>query len=364
MKTHVAAAVGSLLMGPGGMSAEAGSLDVLANRPYFNARGEAVVVVNTGQLDDKGQPIYREKLVANATLRKEEWSRIDAAVLESYRERLVIMDDLRSNGLVVPVGGLGVLISEWENASEITDAEITMDGETEADRDRQEFGLNGVPIPIIQKPFKIGQRALLASRTRGAGLDVSTGVEAARSVARASEKLVFYGSNVGSTVSNGQTYTISGLTNFGQRALHTIGDWSSNSVTPQDILNDLLEMVRILETQHRRYGPFTVYIPGAYAWRFRQDFKALGERTLMERVLAEPAIKAVRFSDVLATGNVLMVQMTSDVLDLAMAQDVTTIQWASPSGWTNYFQFFGAYAPRLKSDFDGRCGILHATVGT
>jgi uncharacterized linocin/CFP29 family protein len=365
MRTHaIHAAVAATLIGPGGASLDLAGLDIASRRPYINARGECVIAVNSGQLDDKGQPVYRERLVSNATLRKDEWVRIDAQVLESYRERLVIMDDLRSNGLVHPVGGLGVLISEWEKSSEITDAEITMDGESRTEKDRQEFGINGVPIPIIQKEFSIGERVLLASRTRGAGLDVSTGMEAARAVARRSEKLIFYGSSIGSTVSDGNTYTISGLTNFAQRALHTIGDWSDSGYSTENILNDILEMVRILETQHRRFGPFTLYVPGDYAWRFRQDFKALGEKTLMERVMAVEAIKAVRFSDVLATGNVLMVQMTSDVLDLATAADVTTIQWASPSGWTNNFQVFGAYAPRLKSDYDGRCGILHATVGS
>lgn len=359
------AAVARALMGPGGASLELSGLSVASKRPYINSRGESVVVVNTGQLDNEGQPVYREQKIAiNATLRKDEWRRIDDQVLEAFRERLVIVDDIRAAGLVHPVGGLGVLISEWEKSSEITDAELSMDGESQVDQDRQEFGINGVPIPVIQKPFRISERVLLASRTRGAGLDVSTGLEAARAVARTSEKLVFFGSNIGNQTIDGQNYAISGLTNFANRALASMGDWSSGTFTPEQILADILNFVRIMETQERRFGPFTVYVPGAYAWRFRQDFKALGERTLMERVMAEPAIAAVRFSDVLPAGQVLMVQLTSDVLDLAMASDVSTIQWASPSGWTNFFQVFAAWAPRLKSDFDGHSGILHATVGT
>jgi hypothetical protein len=43
---------------------------------------------------------------------------------------------------------------------------------------------------------------------------------------------------------------------------------------------------------------------------------------------------------------------------------VTTIQWASLSGWTNYFQVYMAGAPRIKTDYDGRSGIVHASVGS
>jgi len=82
----------------------------------------------------------------------------------------------------------------------------------------------------------------------------------------------------------------------------------------------------------------------------------------MERVVDEDVIDRVRVSDVLAEGNVVMVEMNRSVLDLGIAADVTTIQWESGSGWTNNFQTFAAWAPRLKSDYDGRCGILHAST--
>lgn len=338
---------------------------ILRRRPYINRRGQAVVAINTGQLDAKGNPIYRERVIANATLRKDEWVRIDDELITAARERLVIIDDLRAAGLTPSVGGLGVLISEWEKASEITDAEVTMDGESFTDEDRQVFGINGVPIPLIQKRFRIGERTLLASRTRGSALDVTTGVEAARAVARTSERMVFNGIELGASNSAGSSYQIYGLTTFPERATLTISDWSDDgNVTPQDILGEILEMIRILETQHRHYGPFRLYIPGEYAFRFREDFKAESDRTLMERVLAEEKIEAVRVADALEDGNVIMIELDRQVIDLAVASDLSNIQWASGSGWTNYFQTFAAWAPRLKSDYDGRTGILHATAGS
>lgn len=360
----VRAAMGGTLIMPFGGSGVDSEAKILASRPYINEQGHPCITVNTGQLDKDGMPIYREQRIqTNATLRKDEWVRLDETLIEAARERLVIVEDLRAAGLTYNVGGLGVLISEWEKSSEITDAEVTMDGESEVDGDRQEFGLNGVPIPVIQKRFKIGERVLMASRTRGAALDVTTGVEAARAVARTSEKIVFNGTTLGSVVSDGNTYQIYGLLNFpGRATFPTLLDWGNPATTPEAILGDILSMIQILETQERHYGPFTLYIPGAWAHRFREDFKANSDRTLMQRVLAIEAIRAVRVSDVLAAGDVVMVELDRGTIDLAVASDLSNIQWGSPSGWTNYFQTFAAWAPRLKEDFDGHCGILHGST--
>jgi hypothetical protein len=90
--------------------------------------------------------------------------------------------------------------------------------------------------------------------------------------------------------------------------------------------------------------------------------KANSDKTLMQRVLDEPTIAAVRIADMLPVGNVVLIELKRDVIDLAFASDVTTVQWQSGSGWTNHFQVFAAWAPRLKTDFDGRSGIFHGSV--
>jgi len=54
--------------------------------------------------------------------------------------------------------------------------------------------------------------------------------------------------------------------------------------------------------------------------------------------------------------------MDRSVIDLAVASDLMTIQWESGSGWTNHFQVFASWAPRIKSDFNNRSGICHGSV--
>lgn len=357
----LAAELHSNLAGRPTPTSEAG---ILAMRPYINRKGKSVIAVPTDEYTDDGLQVYREREIrTNATLRKDEWIQIDEVLIEAYRERLVVVDDLQQSGLTLSVG-LGTLISEWENASEFTDAEVTLDGESNPNLDRQEFGLNGVPVPVIHKGFKIGERQLQASRQRGASLDVTSGTESTRSVARTTEKMVINGGYLGAVQSAANNYTIYGLTNFPSRETTTIDDWSLVATTPEEVLADILAMIQLQETENRRFGPFRIYIPAAYSFQFYRDLKAESDKTLMQRVLEDPRIESVRVSDVLETGNVLLIQFVRETLDLAIGSDINTIQWPSPSGWTNQFQSFAVMAPRLKTDFDGRSGILHATVGT
>lgn len=358
------------------MGIDGGESSILSKRPYINSKGALVVDAPAGFDHAKGVRLYKPRVIAtpgnfnvNATLRKDEWLRLDVELLEAYRERLTLVDDCRAAGMVMNVGGLGVLISEWENASEITDAAIDMHGEPPGTgkKDRQEFGLNGVPIPVIHKEFDIGERVLMASRTRGASLDTTTGLEAARACARTAESMFFNGvaGALGASNSAGNTYQIYGVLNFPNRVTFTsLSDWSDPATSQETILSEILQMISTMETTQRRYGPFNLYIPADAAFQFYDDYKAESDKTLMQRVLEDPRINSVKVADTLPEGNVSLIQMDKSTMDVAEAAPESNIQWASGSGWTNHFQNFAALAPRLKTDFDGRCGILHGTEGS
>lgn len=339
---------------------------ILSRRPYISNSGKyaghPVVAVNTGRHDASGQPIYGEKPIhGNATLRKDEWIDLEDQIIDAARERLVVVNDLMNAGLTYNVGGLGTIISEFEAGSEMTDADISMTGRSRAEMDRQEFDLQGVPIPVIHKEFSIDERMLLASRQRGADLETTGGAEAARSVARTTERMMFEGASI--NAKGASQYTVYGLRTFPGRATYEIADWSDQAnVTNEDILADILAMIQKMETEERSYGPFNLYIPAAYSFRFRQDFKAAVSGTLMERVMAEEKINAVRTADMQTTGNVSMVEMVRRVWDLAIASDIVTVQEDSRFGWSNEFQVYAAWAPRFKQDAEGRVGVMHGST--
>lgn len=366
MRTEIATMMALGIDGAGAVSRK---------RPFWiPGKGLFIEVPNGFKTNDKGErrPAVKTHQIAtegnfnvNATLRKDEWVQVDLELLEAYRQRLVVFEAYRRKGLIQNLGGLGVLASEWENASAMIDASIDMDGESLGREDRQTFGLNGVPIPVIHSEFRIGERVLMASRMRGASLDVTQGIEAAQSVARTVEKMFINGSTMGAINSDGQTYQIYGLTNFPNRVQFTsLSDWSDPATTQETILTETLQMVQTLEEDERRFGPFAIWIPADCSFQFYEDYKSESEKTLMQRILDDPRIESIEVADELAAGNVIVAQLEKTTTDAAVGADESNIQWASGSGWTNHFQTFAALAPRFKTDADGRCGILHGTEGS
>lgn len=342
--------IGNLLVDQNGL------VTVNAGRPWVDINGRSYIAVN----DANGNLIAQE-IQTNATLRKDDWINLDQAVRMIATQRLAGINDLRAAGLVYPAGDLGSTIAEWEASSDMTDAEINMAGTTTSEKDRQAFSLAGVPIPIIRKDFDINTRNLLASRRRGAGLDVTSAQTATRLVAEASENLLFNGDT--SIVVGG--YSLPGYTTHSSRVTGVLGaPWSGGSVTGEGILNDVHDMISGLENV-KHYGPYMLYVNSTMWPSLRKDYSsAKGDNTILERILAEDVIQGVRVSDKLGSDSVVMVQMTSDVVDLAVAQDITTVNWQSGDGMNNSFAVFSAWVPRLKPDYDGNLGIAHYTTST
>lgn len=308
------------------------------NRPYVNIGGQAV-------------------LVTNALLQKDEWIAYDSAVKSVGVIRLNGINDLRSAGLVWNAGDLGSSIAEWETSSDMTAAGVNMSGVAMTEKDSTAFGLAGTPIPIIRKDFQVNIRRLLASRRMGQGVDVTSAQTAARLVAEKSESLLFNGSGLTTG-----SYTGYGYTNHPQRATGSITNWSFTGTTGATIVDEVNAMITAIEAK-KHYGPYMLYIPGSYAGKMRVDYSAAkGDNTIYDRIRALDKIIDVKVSDQLATNNVVLVQMTSDVIDLAIAQDIMSVQWERGDGMQTNFAVMAAWAPRIKPDYNGNLGIAHYSV--
>lgn len=287
-------------------------------------------------------------MAVNATLRKDEWEMVDTRVNDVMRERLTIVDDLRAAGLVTPVG-LGTILRVTERVSDFDAAELSFDGDTAPQKDRPNFLRNVVPVPVLSKDFSINWRQLEASRTRGEPLDVTAAGIAARKVRDRLQALVAngYAMGPGTNPSNGTDgQSIPGLTNAPNRLTLTLGtDWDDSGA---DIVGDVL---RMLETAYASnlFGPFHLYVPKNYWAVLQEDYSTQkGERTFIQRILAFEDIAQVRPLDALADDNVVLVQMTEDVIDLSEAQAITTVQWEKSPFVTN-FRVMTIAGPHIKS---------------
>lgn len=325
-----------------GLMSAAGFVDALQNmglNPMVNAQG----------VFDINQSV---KMMRNVTLlRKDQWERLDAAVIETMKARLVGVADLISRGLTLPLGGLGVTFSEYEAINVMQDANVDMGGETPGQEDTLDFDLTQIPIPIIHKEFRINVRKLATGNLGpGPGIDTLHVERATRQVAQMMDEILFNGSSMKVNAS-----PIYGYTTEPQRSQGSLAAaWDGTSGTP---VADILNMLEDLYGDNA-VGPFVVYLPKAYQAPVLADFKSESDKTILQRILDIPDISDVKVSDRL-DNEVVIVQMTRDVVDWAVGQDVTTVQWGSPSGFTTHFKVFTAAAPRVKHDRSNQSGIAH-----
>lgn len=322
-------------------------MDVGSLRPYVAEDGRAYVTVN-------GQAIP----VVNATLRKDEWKQYDQAVIQVTQERLIGIADLNSRGLTYSIpSGMGKTVLEYEDATDINDATMNMDGLVRGTNDQPEWVLKYLPLPIVHADFQLNMRQLEASRNTGAPLDTVIAQMKARKVAEKLESMLFMGSS--SYAFGGGT--IYGYTDHPNRNTYTLNThWNDSGATGSTILADVLGMKQKL-VGDGYYGPYVVYIPTNYETKLDDDFKANSDLTVRQRILQIGGIQDIKVADMLTGDNVVMVQMTSDVVRMVNGLPITTLQWDEQGGLVTNFKIMTIQVPQIRATSEGDCGICHAT---
>lgn len=296
----------------------------------------------------------------NGTLRKEEWKTFDEAIVAAARTRLVGVADLLSMGLVYGIpNGLGKMVLETERAGTIGEAEVSMSPLAKVKKDRQTFELLNLPLPVTMVDFGMELRVLLASRERGLPLDTSTGEEAGRSVAEKVENMLFNGSGL-FTFGGG---TIYGYTDHPDRNEFDLsGDWSDpgDVTTGEPIIQDILTGIQANHTA-KHYGPYVLYVPTAYGVRLSDDYKANSDKSIIARILEMPQISGVKTADQLTAGNIVLAQMTQDVVRIVSGMDMTTVDWEGEGGYELNYKVITITVPQIRSDKNGNCGVAHGS---
>ena len=323
-----------------------GLFDPNFSRPFIGRDGHPYIVAN-------GQ---RLRTNAPAMLQYDEWRDIDRRVIGVFTERIQAVADLMSAGLTHPLGNIGLTISLWDKVSDMTGADVSMSGVTEGEEDTPAYETDQVPVPIVHKDFRVNLRRLEGSRRMGEAIDVTAGALAARVVAEKNEDLLLSGSPI--KVEGGVIY---GYTNHPDRnTVDMTEQWTAAGKTGAEIVADVQAMLAAARADNR-HGPFVLYIPGEYEGKLDDDYNPATSdtRTIRQRLLQLEGISRIAVLDRLANHNVLLVQLDRDVVDWAMAQDVTTVQWEVQGGMQQRFKVMTIGAPRVKADFDGRSGIVH-----
>lgn len=330
-------------------------VDALAMRPFIDGQGNSVVLrFNTHTKK------YEKLRVNAALLQYEEWLEIDRTVINAAVQRMIGIMDLRSRGLVHNLGGLGAIISLWDTVSDITPASVSMSAITVGEKDTVAYNPVSVPVPIVHKEFQVELRRLVASRRTGEAIDTTMAALAGRRVAERTEQLLFNGSTI--QVRNAVLYGYTNHPDRNQVDMDTPWNQLDGGAGENVQIIEDVQAMQAASRNSRYYGPWVLYIPTAYETKMDEDYRGPASsdtRTVRQRILALQGMEDVKVADFLTGNNVLLVQMTRDVVDLAIGQDVTTVQWNSMGGMQEDYKVMFTGAPRLKSDFDGRSGITH-----
>lgn len=289
----------------------------------------------------------------NATLTYDAWKHIDTAVLPAAQQRLVGVADLITRGLTFQTNGLAQTVLQYQDASDVADAEINMDGINIGARDRKEYDTNFLPLPIVSKDFSFSAREIAASNRTGEALDTAMAERAARKVSEKVESMLFTG--VSAYTAGGGT--IRGYEDHPDRNTASVtAAWASASGA--NILTDTIGMKNAAISK-RYYAPYVMYVSTNIEGNLDENFTVNYSTTIRQRILQVDGIQDVKVIDKMTAGAILLVAMQSDVVRIIQGLPINTIQWDSSGGLMVHFKVMVILVPQIRSDQDNRSGVVH-----
>ena len=304
----------------------------------------------------RNEPLTAAALRTNGILRRDEWILFDTTIAEAAALRLGAVADLISRGLTRPIpNAMGHTVFEYQRVGDLDAASVTMDGMARTENDRMEFDFSQLPLPIVHKDFFFNLRMLQASRNRGEGVDVTHVRAAGRKVAEEVERMLILGGKQFGSL------TVYGYATHPQRntmAFGTNGNWAQAAKTGENILADIFSMQQAAYNDGF-YGPFMIYTSGDAQMKLDNDYKASSTQTTRQRIMQVEGIAGIRTLDLLPAGNVLMVQMTADVVELLNGEPFQTVQWDVQGGFGINFKAFAIQVPLVRLGQTGKSGIVH-----
>lgn len=334
------------------------NFDVGMLRPFIGPGGKHYVTRMTANGELQAIPVAN----ANATLLKQEWTLLDEVVVRAALPRLRAVADIRGRGLQFTIpNGMAKTVLQTQAQSDISPANISMDGLADGGGDRPVYNLTNLPLPIIHKDFSFPARQIATARAGNMPLDLSTAELAGRRVAEACEQLLL---GVGPSYSYGGG-TVYGLTNFPSRITYALQDPTGAGWTPQKTVADVLAM-RLSSQVHNHYGPWVLYTSLAWDQYLDADLNPTSQNssniTLRQRLRNIEGIEDVCTLDYLKSYDMVLCQMTTDTCREVVGMDITTVQWETHGGMQLNFKVMAIMVPQVRADFNGNCGIVHGNV--
>lgn len=329
--------------------------DVNVLRPYLDSKGRSCLRVFNERKNK------HETVITNspALLMKDQWIQIDDAVVRVARPLLRVWGDVVGAGLTYDIpDGMGTTIIQHQSMTDAGEAALSMDGLRQTNRDRTVFDLHNLPLPIVHSDFHFSLREILVSRRQRLPLDVTMIEQSTRKCVELVEKLTI-GSLSSYAYGGG---TIYGLTNYPDRIATTLTLPTSAGWEPETLVNEVLSMIQALQDIYFN-GPYLVWYSPGWTKFLDADYAATyGGKTLRQRLGDIEDISTWRKADYLSNYQIVVVQMTRDVIQAVRGMRLKTMQWDSHGGLQKNFKIMGIMVPRILSNSDSHTGINHGTA--
>lgn len=297
---------------------------------------------------------------------------VDKAVVDVGLERLTFAADLLSEGLRYGLSDpLSVTQVEWDQESKVGGARRTMLPTSRGENALLDRKHLRVPIYCTLGDFNMNIRLLKMSERVGQPLDVSMIKQETRRVNESIEDACLYGA----TTLDGQTLTDSSYTAPGlltppgtANTITNSVDWTAANVigtTGPAMVADVISMAQKL-AQAFKYGPYNLYVGTNAGITIQGQFVQYHPATIqsmLEGLQFGGRNLKVRIADRLPntvggpTQQVVLVQMTDDVVEIIDGQAPTVVPYTSLDGWTLFWTILAIQVPRVRADYNGNSGI-------
>jgi len=254
-----------------------------------------------------------------ATVRKDDFERIIAALKEVQRHDLVAVADLRSRGLVENTRITDTVVGV-ENTSEMEAAQNSMNV-AQLGMNKSVYAQTYTPNPIVHHTHGIDWR-------QNFGYSVTNGnKESMRKVMERSEANVVNGDSTLVVRFNGANQVMYGYTSHPNRTTVAVDDWAVSTTNLLANVNSLMSAMYNTNKIKAARGTIIMYVPtNSYMVLRQQAFSNKGDMTFEQQILTSyPEIAKIEPLPDLATGNPLLVYMKPQHVSLAISQAPVTV---------------------------------------
>jgi uncharacterized linocin/CFP29 family protein len=245
---------------------------------------------------------------------------------------------------------------DYHDMNAFNDAHVTMDM---ANRENEQSNYNQklVPLPIFHQDFVIPWRQGSFSYKESDGVS-----ESSFRVMETRDRVLMLGDssiNVNGTEMYGYTNHPSTILAPG------ISDWADKA-NKNVVYDEMVELIsQLFQNRTARENSLAVFVATDIktALNFKNGAQnAATNTTLLTELESISEIRSVQAHQDLPAGAVLIIELVPMTSDLAIASDVRAVPWSKRDEYEDMrFTIMSSCTPRIKTDRQGRTGILYAT---